>query len=58
MVPSTVHQKIKFPYEGKVITISAETETVVAALKLAPNEILVSPSFKVCMIYKDEWTQK
>ena len=44
-VPSTVHQKIKFLYEGKVVTILAETEAVVAALKLTHNEIPVSPGF-------------
>ena len=32
-VPSIVHQKIKFPHEGKVVTILAETEAAVAALK-------------------------
>ena len=57
-VPSTVHQKIKFPHEGKVITISVETEAVVAALKLTHNEILVSLGFQVCMIYEDELNPK
>ena len=53
-VPSIVHQKIKLPYEGRVVTISAKTEAVVAALKLAPKEVPISPSFEVCMIYEDE----
>ena len=53
-----MHQKIKFSHEEKVITISVETEDVVAALKLAPNEISVSPSFEVCMIYEDELNSK
>ena len=53
-----MHQKIKFPHEGKVVTIYAETEVVVAALRLAPNEISVSLSFEVCMIYEDELNLK
>ena len=53
-----MHQKIKFSHKRKVITIYAETEVVVAALKLAPNEILVSPSFEVYMIYEDELNSK
>ena len=44
-VPSTVHQKTKFPHEGKVITISVETEAAVAVLKLTHNEIPVSLGF-------------
>ena len=31
-VPSTVHQKIKFPHEDKVFTISAETKAAIATL--------------------------
>ena len=57
-VLSTVHQKLKFPHKGKVVTIYAETEADVAALKLAPNEIPVSSSFEVYMIYEDELTQR
>ena len=57
-VPSTVHQKIKFPHEGKVITISVETEAIVAALKLTHNEIPISPDFQVCIIYEDELNPK
>ena len=57
-MPSTVHQKIKFPYKGKVVTISAKIEAVVAALKLAPKEIPISLSFEVCMIYEDELDEK
>ena len=44
-VPSTLHQKVKFSHEGKVITISIEAEVVIAALKLTPNEVPVSPEF-------------
>ena len=51
-VSSTLHQKIKFPHKDKIFTISAETETAIVALKLAPKEIPISPSFKVCMIYE------
>ena len=57
-VPSIVHQKIKFSHKRKVITIYAETEAIVAALILAPNEIPVSLSFEVCMIYEDELHSK
>ena len=42
-VPLTLYQKIKFPHGEKVITISAETEIVMATLKLTHNEIPVSP---------------
>ena len=44
-VTSTLHQKIKFPHEGKIVTILAETEAVVAALNLDQSEIPISPSF-------------
>ena len=53
-MPSIIHQKIKFLYEGKVVTILIEIEATVAALKLTPKEISISPSFKVCMLYEDE----
>ena len=45
-VSSTIYQKIKFPHEDKVVTISAETEAAIAALKLAPKEIPISPSLR------------
>ena len=57
-VPSSLHQKIKFPYENKVVTISAKIETAIAALSLAPKEIPISPSFEVCMIYEAEMNEK
>ena len=57
-VPSTFHQKIKFSHENKVVTISAEIEAAIAAMKLAPKEILISPIFEVCMIYKAEMSEK
>ena len=41
-----------------MVTILAETEVVVATLKLAPKKILISPSFKPCEIYKDELNEK
>ena len=55
---STVHQNIKFPHEEKVITISTENEADVTAMKLAPNKIPISPSFKICVMYKDELDEK
>ena len=57
-MPSTVYQKIKFPHEGKVITILVEIEAAVAALKLTHNKILISPGLQVCMIYEDELNPK
>ena len=57
-VPSTLHQKIKLPHEGKIVTILAETEAVVAALNLDHREIHVNPGFQVCMIYEDELNPK
>ena len=53
-----MHQKIKFPYEDQVVTIAAETEAAIAALRLAPAEIPISPSFKVCMIYQSVMNEK
>ena len=41
-----------------MVTILAETEVVIAALKLTHNEIPVSPGFQVCMIYEDELNPK
>lgn len=57
-VPSTLHQKIKFPLENQVVTISAETEAAIAALRLTPKEIPISPSFEVCPIYEAEMNEK
>ena len=57
-VPSTLHQKIKFLFEDRVVTISAETEAAIAALRLAPAEIPISPSFEVCMIYQSVMNEK
>ena len=57
-VPSTLYQKIKFPYEDKIVTIFAETDVAIAALRLAPKEIPISPSFKICMIYKSWMNEK
>ena len=36
----------------------AETKAAVAALNLNHNEIPVSPSFQVCMIYEEELNPK
>ena len=57
-VPSTLHQKIKFPHENKVVTISVETEATIAALRLAFKEIPISPSFEVCIIYEADMSDK
>ena len=57
-VPSTLHQKIKFPHEDKIITISAEIDAAIAALRLAPKEIRISPSFEICMIYESWMNEK
>ena len=48
----------KFPHEGRVVTIAAETETAVTTLKLAPEEVPISPSFKVCVIYEDDLDER
>ena len=53
-----MHQKIKFPHKGKVVTSTAEIEVAVAELKLTPNEILFSLGFEVCIIYEDELNPK
>ena len=57
-VPSTLYQKIKFPHEDKVVTIFAETDAAIAALRLAPKEIPISPSFEICMIYESWMNEK
>ena len=57
-VPSTLHQKIKFPYKGKVVTISAESEATIVALKLAPKEVPINLGFELCMIYEDSMEKK
>ena len=41
-----------------MITILAEIEAVIAALKLTPNEVPVSLGFQVYMIYEDELNSK
>ena len=35
-VPSTLHQTIKLPYGGEIVTIRAEVDNVVAALEIQP----------------------
>ena len=35
-VPSTLHQMIKFLYDGKIVTIRAEVDNAVAALEIQP----------------------
>ena len=35
-IPSTVHQKIKFLLNGKVITIPTETNNIIACLDIVP----------------------
>ena len=46
-IPSTVHHKIKFPINGKVITIQAETNNIIACLNIVP------PGFQISIIYED-----
>ena len=41
-----------------MVTITAETEVAIAALKLAPEEVPISPSFEVYMIYESEMNEK
>ena len=41
-----------------MVTISAESEAAIAALKLAPKEIPLNPRFEVCMIYEDSIEEK
>ena len=53
-----MHQKIKFPHKGKVVTILVETEAAIAALKLTHNKIPINSGFQVCMIYEDELNLK
>ena len=46
-VPSTVHQKIKFPLNGKVVTIQAEANSIIACMNVTP------PAFQVTVINED-----
>ena len=41
-----------------MVTILAETEAAVAALKLTHNKISINPGFQICMIYEDELNPK
>ena len=45
--PSTMHQKIKFPLNDKVITIPAETNNIIAYLNT------VSLGFQISIIHED-----
>ena len=47
-IPSTVYQKIKFPLNGKVVTIPAETNNIIASLNIVPL------GFKIFVIH-EEW---
>ena len=46
-IPSTVHQKIKFPLNGKVVTILAETNNIIIYLNIVP------PGFQIYVIHED-----
>ena len=46
-IPSTVHQKIKFPLNGKVVIILVETNNIIACLNI------VTPGFQISMIHED-----
>ena len=52
-VPSTLHQKIKFPYEGSILTINAEPPQFVAALRAAPKGVISPMGFQVMGIFED-----
>ena len=41
-----------------MVTITAETEAAIAALKMGPQENPVSLNFEVCMIYEDDLDSK
>ena len=42
-----MHQKIKFPLNGKVVTIPAETNNIIACLNIVP------PGFYISIIHED-----
>ena len=46
-IPSTIHQKIKFPLNSKVVTIPTETNNIIAYLNI------VSPGFQISIIHED-----
>ena len=46
-IPSTVHQEIKFPLNGKVVTIPAETNNIITSLNIEPL------GFQIYVIHKD-----
>ena len=50
-VPSTVHQKIKFPCQDEVLTISAEPATSVAVLKATQRGIIAPMGFQIMGIF-------
>lgn len=50
-VPSTVHQKRKFPHEGEVVTI--ESGAAIAAVQVAQKEVQAPTGFQVAGIYQD-----
>ena len=41
-----------------MVTIFAETDAVIATLRLAPKEIPIIPSFEICMIYESWMNEK
>ena len=52
-VPSTLHQKIKFPYEGGILTVNAEPSHSVAVLRAAPKGEISPIAFQIMMINDD-----
>ena len=50
-VPSTLHQKIKFPYKGSVLTINAEPAQSVAVLRDTPKGVISPMGFQVMGIF-------
>lgn len=41
-IPSTMHQNIKFPLNGKVVTIPAETNNIITCLNIVPLSLQIS----------------
>ena len=46
-IPSTVQQKIKFPLNGKVVTIPTKTNNIIACLNIVPL------GFQISVIHED-----
>ena len=49
-VPSTVHQKVKFLFDGEVVTIDASMNKTVSAVKNNQKQVVAPPGFQVATI--------